>query len=124
MGRSGRPASGGVMMPPKRWCSRAAASMSPDGPPGDPGAQRSVSSGACPTRSSSALAGALSVLSAAVATLIERQAPHVRPHVQPTSRQNVDQATDELRDVDLLVLPHGIVTGLPHRNLYQGTLLR
>ncbi|SDT09384.1 LysR family transcriptional regulator [Actinoplanes derwentensis] len=62
---------------------------------------------------------AVTVLGAAVAALIDQRAPHVRLHVQPTTRQNVDQAADELREVDLLVLPHGIVTGLPHHNLYQ-----
>jgi DNA-binding transcriptional LysR family regulator len=62
---------------------------------------------------------ALTVLGAAVAALIDQRAPHVRLHVQPTTRQNVDEAADELREVDLLVLPHGILTGLPHRNLYQ-----
>jgi DNA-binding transcriptional LysR family regulator len=62
---------------------------------------------------------ALTVLGPAVAALLDRRAPHVRLNVHPTTRRNVDRAADELRAVDLLVLPHGIVTGLPHRNLYQ-----
>ena len=62
---------------------------------------------------------ALTVLGPAVSALIDQQAPHVRLHIRPTTRENVDQAAEMLRTTDLLVLPHGIISDLPHRNLYE-----
>ena len=61
---------------------------------------------------------ALTVLGPSVSRLLDRQAPAVRLRVLPTTRQNVDAAAETLRVSDLLVLPHGIVSGLPHQDLY------
>jgi len=62
---------------------------------------------------------ALTVLGPVVAAIIDRQAPGVRLQVHPTTRDNVDHAADVLRTTDLLVLPHGVVSDLPYRDLYE-----
>lgn len=64
---------------------------------------------------------ALTVLGPALSQLADRQAPRVRLRICPTTRQNVDTAAETLRVSDLLVLPHGIISGLPYQNLYQDT---
>ncbi|WP_230686567.1 LysR family transcriptional regulator [Catellatospora vulcania] len=62
---------------------------------------------------------ALSILGPAVSALLDTLAPKVRLYVQPTTRENVDAAHETLRTTDLLVLPHGFVTDLPHQDLYS-----
>lgn len=62
---------------------------------------------------------ALSVLGPVVSAIFDREAPRARLYVQPTTRENVDAAHENLRTADLLVLPHGFVTDLPHQDLYS-----
>jgi DNA-binding transcriptional LysR family regulator len=61
----------------------------------------------------------LTVLGPALSRLLDAQAPRVRLHVEPTTKDNVDTAAESLRTTDLLVLPHGIVSDLPYQDLYQ-----
>ncbi|WP_034593309.1 LysR family transcriptional regulator [Hamadaea tsunoensis] len=62
---------------------------------------------------------ALSTLGPAISGLLDAQAPRLRLYVQPTTRENVDAAHETLRTADLLVLPHGFLTDLPHQDLYS-----
>jgi DNA-binding transcriptional LysR family regulator len=62
---------------------------------------------------------ALSVLGPVISRILDREAPQVRLYIQPTTRENVDAAHETLRTADLLVLPHGFVTDLPHQDLYS-----
>ena len=61
----------------------------------------------------------LTVLGPTLSRLLDAQAPRVRLHVEPTTKDNVDTAAESLRTTDLLVLPHGIVSDLPYQDLYQ-----
>ena len=63
---------------------------------------------------------ALTVLGPAVSRILDAEAPHVRLQVQPATRDSVHAAAELLRtSVDLLVLPHGIVSDLPYHDLFQ-----
>jgi DNA-binding transcriptional LysR family regulator len=59
------------------------------------------------------------VLGDVLARLFAEEAPHARLRFAATSPELVDRAEQVLLGTDLLLLPHGIVTDLPHRELYR-----
>lgn len=61
---------------------------------------------------------AATVLGPFVARRLAAQAPGVRLHLRQTTPEAVDHAAETLRTADGLLIPHGFVTGLPHRDLY------
>jgi DNA-binding transcriptional LysR family regulator len=62
---------------------------------------------------------ALGVLGPELSRRLDDEAPRVRLYIRPTTRNDVDGAAETLRIADLLILPHGFVTDLPHRDLYE-----
>ena len=54
-----------------------------------------------------------------IATVLAQQAPHTRLRFSTSTPAAVDRAHQVLLTADLLVLPHGYVTDLSHRDLYQ-----
>lgn len=61
----------------------------------------------------------LSVLGRAVASLMAQQAPHARLRFVPVSDRMVDSASDSLRAVDGIFLPHGFLRDLPYLDAYR-----
>ena len=59
------------------------------------------------------------VLGDAVARLLAEEAPHTRLRLTPHSPAMVDTAHQVLLSADLLLLPHGFVSDLSHRDLYR-----
>src|SRR4051812_42482146 len=59
------------------------------------------------------------VLGHAVARLLAEEAPHTRLRLTPHSPAMVDTAHQVLLSADLLLLPHGFVSDLSHRDLYR-----
>jgi DNA-binding transcriptional LysR family regulator len=51
--------------------------------------------------------------------LLAEEAPHARLRFATNTPEMVDRAEQVLLGADLLVLPHGFVTDLPHRDLYR-----
>ena len=60
---------------------------------------------------------AITVLGPALAALLQ-QAPHVRLRLDQIAVPAVDDAAQALRDVDAMVLPHGILSDLPSQQLF------
>lgn len=60
---------------------------------------------------------AITVLGPPLAALL-RQAPHVRLRLRQIAVPAVDDAAQALRDVDGMVLPHGILSDLPSQQLF------
>lgn len=60
---------------------------------------------------------AITVLGPALAGLLQ-QAPHVRLRLHQIAVPAVDDAAQALRDVDAMVLPHGILSDLPSQQLF------
>ena len=54
-----------------------------------------------------------------LATALEREAPGARLRFLANTPPVVDNAAQVLTGIDLLVLPHGFLHGLPHRDLYR-----
>ena len=73
------------------------------------------------TREFSLLASdyAVAVLGPAIAALLAEEAPRARLRFSPNTPAAVDRADQKLLSADLLVLPHGFVTELSHRDLYR-----
>ncbi|MDJ0392494.1 LysR family transcriptional regulator [Rhodococcus sp. G-MC3] len=60
----------------------------------------------------------ISVIGDTLATLMSETAPSARLRFAPTSPDVVAQADKSLLGADLMLMPHGFVTDLPHRDLY------
>ncbi|GGZ43675.1 LysR family transcriptional regulator [Streptomyces poonensis] len=61
----------------------------------------------------------LPVFGRVLADLIQRQAPHVRLTFQHSTAQFVHRASDQLRAVDAIVLPQGVLVNMPTLQLYR-----
>jgi DNA-binding transcriptional LysR family regulator len=61
----------------------------------------------------------VAVLGDTLAALLAEEAPHARLRLIANSPSAVDRAEQVLLSTDLLVLPHGFVTDLSHRDLYR-----
>ena len=61
----------------------------------------------------------VAVLGDAIARLLAREAPHSRLRFLTNTPDLVDRAAQMLLSVDLMVLPHGFVTDLSHRDLHR-----
>ncbi|MGU3437715.1 LysR family transcriptional regulator [Actinomycetes bacterium M1A6_2h] len=61
----------------------------------------------------------ISVLGDTVAALLAEEAPHARLRFAPTSPDVVGHADRTLLGSDVLLMPHGFITDLPHIDLYQ-----
>jgi DNA-binding transcriptional LysR family regulator len=61
----------------------------------------------------------VAVLGDTVAELLAEEAPHARLRLTANTPSAVDRADQVMLATDLLVLPHGFVTGLSHRDLYR-----
>jgi DNA-binding transcriptional LysR family regulator len=59
------------------------------------------------------------VLGDTLAALLAEEAPHTRLRLTPHSPAMVERADQVLLGADLLLLPHGFVTDLSHRDLYR-----
>jgi DNA-binding transcriptional LysR family regulator len=59
------------------------------------------------------------VLGDTIAALLAEEAPHTRLRLTPHSPAVVDSAHQVLLTADLLLLPHGFVSDLSHRDLYR-----
>lgn len=62
---------------------------------------------------------ASAVLSRHLSAVVAAQAPSVCLRVQQMRTETVDAAPEGLRAVDAIVLPHGFLSDLPHRDLYD-----
>jgi DNA-binding transcriptional LysR family regulator len=62
---------------------------------------------------------ACAVLGAPLADVLATEAPGARLRLEHTTPDAVDHAGQALLDTDLLVLPHGFVTDLPHADLLR-----
>jgi DNA-binding transcriptional LysR family regulator len=61
----------------------------------------------------------VAVLGDVLARLLAEEAPHARLRLAVNTPEFVDRAEQVLLGTDLLLLPHGFVTDLPHRDLYR-----
>ena len=61
----------------------------------------------------------VAVLGANLAAALAREAPHARLRFIANTPSAVDNAAQTLTGIDLLVMPHGFVDGLPHTDLYR-----
>jgi DNA-binding transcriptional LysR family regulator len=61
----------------------------------------------------------VAVLGDTVAELLAEEAPNARLRLAANTPSAVDRADQVMLTTDLLVLPHGFLTGLSHRDLYR-----
>src|SRR3712207_116588 len=61
----------------------------------------------------------VAVLGDTIAALLAEEAPHARLRLSANTPAAVDRADQVLLSTDLLVLPHGFVSELAHRDLYR-----
>ncbi len=61
----------------------------------------------------------IALLGGMLSRLLAEEAPHARLRFATNTPEMVDRAEQVLLGADLLVLPHGFVTDLPHRDLYR-----
>ena len=61
----------------------------------------------------------IAVLGDTLAALLAEEAPHARLRMAMNTPDFVDRAHQVLLSTDLLLLPHGFVSDLPHRDLYR-----
>lgn len=61
----------------------------------------------------------VAVLGDAIVALLAEEAPHARIRLSANTPAAVDRADQILLSTDLLVLPHGFVSDLSHRDLYR-----
>jgi DNA-binding transcriptional LysR family regulator len=59
------------------------------------------------------------VLGPVVSRKLKEVSPRSRLTIQSLSPHVVDTAPDSVRNIDLLVMPHGFLNGLSHRDLYE-----
>src|SRR3954447_14837259 len=62
---------------------------------------------------------AAAVLGSSVAALLSAEAPAARLRIAHNTPDAVDRADQTLQTTDLLVLPHGFITDLPHADLIR-----
>jgi len=62
---------------------------------------------------------ATEVLVPTVSRLLRQASPNSRLQITSITPDIVDTAPDSMRTRDLIVMPHGFVTGLSHRDLYE-----
>ncbi|WP_457253928.1 LysR family transcriptional regulator [Pedococcus sp. P5_B7] len=62
---------------------------------------------------------ATEALAPTVSRLLRAASPASRLHINSITPQIVDTAPDSMRTRDLIVMPHGFLTGLSHRDLYE-----
>jgi DNA-binding transcriptional LysR family regulator len=62
---------------------------------------------------------ATDVLGPTVSRLVRESSPRSRLFIYSISPDIVDTAPDSMRTRDLIVMPHGFLTGLSHRDLYE-----
>jgi DNA-binding transcriptional LysR family regulator len=62
---------------------------------------------------------ATNVLGPTVSRLLRRGSPSSRLHITSIKPDLVDTAPDSMRTRDLIVMPHGFLSGLSHRDLYE-----
>ena len=61
----------------------------------------------------------VAVLGAPLTELLERDAPGMRVHFSANTPSIIDDAEQALVGVDLILLPHGFITDLPHSDLHD-----
>ncbi len=61
----------------------------------------------------------VAVVGDGIARLLAREAPHSRLRFRMNTPDQVDRAAQTLLSTDLMVLPHGFVTDLSHRDLHR-----
>src|SRR4051812_9374705 len=61
----------------------------------------------------------LPIFGRVLADLVRSEAPHVRLRFEHSTARVVDRALDQLRTVDALVLPQGILSDVPSLDLYR-----
>jgi DNA-binding transcriptional LysR family regulator len=61
----------------------------------------------------------VAILGDTIGQLLAEEAPHARLRLSANSPAAVDRAEQVLLSTDLLILPHGFVTDLSHRDLYR-----
>lgn len=61
----------------------------------------------------------LSTIAPRVSRIAREQAPHVRLHFVPSSPETMDDVLLRLPSIDALVLPHGVLSQLPHMDLIR-----
>ncbi|MDQ0382855.1 LysR family transcriptional regulator [Amycolatopsis thermophila] len=61
----------------------------------------------------------VAVLGSALAATLQREAPDARVRFIANTPAVVDNAAQALTGIDLLVMPHGFIDGLPHRDLHR-----
>jgi DNA-binding transcriptional LysR family regulator len=59
------------------------------------------------------------LIGAAMARILQAEAPHARLRLTPNSPALVERADQTLLSADLLLMPHGFVTDLAHADLYR-----
>jgi DNA-binding transcriptional LysR family regulator len=62
---------------------------------------------------------ATDVLGPTVSRLLRQSSPNSRLHITSITPDIVDTAPDSMRTRDLIVMPHGFISGLSHRDLYE-----
>lgn len=65
----------------------------------------------------------MALLGERVATIFAEQAPQATMRFEHHSTARVAQASSVLRQVDAMLLPHGVLTGLPYADLYDDSWL-
>jgi DNA-binding transcriptional LysR family regulator len=61
----------------------------------------------------------VAVIGAAISRLLAAEAPHSRLRFMANTPERVDLGAQALLSTDLMVLPHGFLTDVSHRDLYQ-----
>ncbi|MCY1136658.1 LysR family transcriptional regulator [Actinoplanes sp. Pm04-4] len=61
----------------------------------------------------------VSILGGALAGILAEEAPHTRLRLTPHSPTIVERADQVLLTADVLLMPHGFIADLPHRDLYR-----
>jgi DNA-binding transcriptional LysR family regulator len=63
----------------------------------------------------------MAILAGQVGRILAERAPNLRLRFERLTPDFVDGVPDSLRDIDALVLPHGYLTDVPHRDLFSDT---
>ncbi|REE04235.1 LysR family transcriptional regulator [Citricoccus muralis] len=61
----------------------------------------------------------LATIAPRVTRIAHQQAPNVRMHFVPSSPETMDEVLLRLPSIDALVLPHGVVSELPHQDVIR-----
>lgn len=60
-----------------------------------------------------------SVIARRVSSLLTRRAPRTRLAITTVTPRHVESCPETLLDCDLLILPHGMITGVAHQDLFR-----